>query len=571
MPADGARRASAHNAAGALADSVGMVRAARDAQARFESFRQLRLPQARGLDGQCDVQVGRFCYYYEEPAERPSGEPPEIRVARDTLLADLGRAAARVGGDGWIAGQRIRYLLEAGRASDAVAVAAACRSAEAGWCSSLAGLALHAAGAIAAAESAFAAAVRALPDDRRCAWLDLSPVLDYKLRAQNRRAKCGERPALNERLWWLARPFFSTDANDLRTEHFARLTMARLYDSGRTPYHPNWGSDSREVLVRYGWPTLWSRDHLAEGRTSGSGTPRVIGYEPSPSYYFFPSADAAEQPTDAEGSDWDLRAPAARSRYAPPYAKRVTGVEFQSALFRRGDSTLAVAAYDLLAPTGRRRGETPPTGAAHVALVLARDEHTAPVVARQVAAPARGTLSATAPWRPVLVGVEALASHGSWGARGRSGAGSPGAENAPLAVSDILLLEAGGEPAPSLTEALPRARPSLRVRRGETIGLFWEVYGLAGHTEEVTVTLAVTRERVSWGRRRAEALRLVRRPSPVRLRWAVRPDDPRQAVGAGGVTLGLAGLSPGPHRVELSVRTAAGESAVAVRRITIER
>jgi hypothetical protein len=87
----------------------------------------------------------------------------------------------------------------------------------------------------------------------------------------------------------------------------------------------------------------------------------------------------------------------------------------------------------------------------------------------------------------------------------------------------------------------------------------------------VTVTLAVTRERVSWRRRGAEALRLVRRPSPVRLRWAVRPDDPRHAVGAGGVTLGLAGLSPGVHRVEVSVRTAAGESAVAVRRVRVER
>jgi len=42
-------------------------------------------------------------------------------------------------------------------------------------------------------------------------------------------------------------------------------------------------------------------------------------------------------------------------------------------------------------------------------------------------------------------------------------------------------------------------------------------------------------------------------------------------VGTGGVTLGVAELSPGTYAIEVTLRTPAGDSARAVRRVVIER
>ena len=63
-----------------------------------------------------------------------------------------------------------------------------------------------------------------------------------------------------DRLWKVSQPLWSVRGNDLRTEHFARLTMAELLRTSRYPHDMPWGDDSKELLVRYGWETGWSRD-----------------------------------------------------------------------------------------------------------------------------------------------------------------------------------------------------------------------------------------------------------------------------------------------------------------------
>ena len=554
----------------ARADSLSELRHARDAQERFERLRQMHLPQTHRVAVRCDVRVGRYCYGYDESDELPPDEPPRIRSAREALLAELARRAERIPGDAWLAGQRVRYLVEAGRAAEAVAVADGCRSDEPGWCASLAGLALHAGGQTLRADSAFAAALGAMADDERCEWSDMSPLLAGELHRRYRATACRDRAALEERIWWLARPFLASAGNELRTEHYARLTTARLYDQARNPYNPSWGRDAREVLVRYGSPAGWSRDRFAESHVSGGAGPRITGYEPSPSYYFFPALRAVEAPENAEPDDWSLRDPMARARYALPETRRLADVESQVALFRRGDSTLAAVAYAITARQ-EARVATFAGAAAEVALALARDERTPPVIARTPGGATRGTLTAVAPWRPTLVAVEATSADGRGAARDRRGTGAASPASASgVALSDVLLLDGAAEPPGTLADALPRALPSVRLRRPLTVGLFWEVYGLAGRTEAVSVSLAVNRERASWKRRWGESLRLARRPAPVRLRWDARPDDPRQ-VGTGGVTLGVAELSPGTYAIEVTLRTPAGDSARAVRRVVIER
>src|SRR5918995_180148 len=58
---------------------------------------------------------------------------------------------------------------------------------------------------------------------------------------------------------WLADPLYSLPGNDLRTEHYARHTMALLLQDASNPYGIVWGDDMRELLIRFGWPAHWAR------------------------------------------------------------------------------------------------------------------------------------------------------------------------------------------------------------------------------------------------------------------------------------------------------------------------
>ena len=82
--------------------------------------------------------VGRFCFWFEEdPGWHPAPEPPAIGRARAALVGTLDSLSALRPGDEWIAGQRIRYRVEAGDTTRAIAAARACRAA-AWWCAALA-------------------------------------------------------------------------------------------------------------------------------------------------------------------------------------------------------------------------------------------------------------------------------------------------------------------------------------------------------------------------------------------------------------------------------------------------
>jgi hypothetical protein len=96
------------------------------AQIRFEQVRRYNLPMEFSSVGSvCDARVGRFCQWNEEDPKTPK-EPDRIRNARANLLAALDSAAARSPADDWIAGQRIRYLVEAGRDTAAWRAAQTC-------------------------------------------------------------------------------------------------------------------------------------------------------------------------------------------------------------------------------------------------------------------------------------------------------------------------------------------------------------------------------------------------------------------------------------------------------------
>src|SRR6185436_207346 len=180
--------------------------------------------------------------------------------ARATLVAALDRAAAATPGDAWIAGQRVRYLVQSGRLADAARAARECR-AERWWCLALAGYALHFARDYTAAASAFAAAADAMPPAERRAWDELTPaVTDMDAKAL-RRMDPAARAAAVRRLWWLADPFWTDVGNDRLTEHYARLVADRFEERARSSEGVFWSDDLSEILVRWGQPTGWERLH----------------------------------------------------------------------------------------------------------------------------------------------------------------------------------------------------------------------------------------------------------------------------------------------------------------------
>jgi hypothetical protein len=520
---------------------------ARDAQARFERARMYLLPPGFAQSaGRCDARVGRFCYWSDGAGADLPREPPAIATERERLLAVLDTVAAALPGDGWVAGQRVRYLLESGRARAATDAAHACHAAS-WWCAALEGLAEHVAGEYERAERSFDAALREMPDVERCRWTDLSDLLEGPLRRRYRRLTCRERRGFDAQVWWLAQPLWSSRGNDRRTEHFARVTMARLLEHARSPYGL-WDDDVRELIVRYGWPAAWDRDDR-----DGTHDPVYIGHEPEPSFHFLPDAGAFDGTAQADERG-SLDSPEARERYAPPYAARFALLEPAFAVFRRGDSTLVVASWNVSGDTAFRHPDA--------ALVLERDPRTPPAVARRATAGLEGTLAAQAPWAPSVLSLELRDPARRVAARVRDAVPDAGAG----AVSGIVLFEPGNSLPEDLPAALARVHPG-RVRRGGRIGLFWEVYGLAPG-EDASTAVSVTPDHTSWLRRLAAAVGLAARQGGVRVAWR-EAAGPQRGRTARALVLDLKGLAPGRYRIAVAASVPGRPTATATRTLEV--
>jgi len=533
-------------------DSQALLRAARRAQEEFELTRRWHLPAAPSAS-RCDELVGRFCYWHGDDRDQPPPEPERTGRARDALLDKLDSLAALLPGDAWIAGQRVRYLVESGRTADAVRAAEACRTAG-WWCWALGGLALHAAGEYAAADSAFDAALALMPAEERCQWSDLSSLLDGDLRKRYRALPCAERDRLGARLWWLARPLLSQTGNDRRSEHFARLMVVRLMREARTAYGLSWGGDLTEITLRYGWPRWWTQ---APPRATGLLVdPIIAGHETTPGFHFLPAARAVLDPAAAREADFAPQAPHPRELYAPRYATAFITPPHQSAVFRRGDTALVVAAYDLAADTLFVGGSLA------AALVLARDERSPALVARRDDAPARGVLLAAAPWGPLVLSLEVTTANPRHVARARYG-WRPAPVGSRVSLSDLLLFDPPPDSLPATLEsAALRARGSGIVPSDRPLGLYWELYGLTAGGEMVTTAVSVIPLKKSFlGLGRSKG---------VRLEWQDVPERV-DGIGARALTVDVSGLSPGRYRVVLSVKAEDEPAVAASREIVVSK
>lgn len=516
------------------------LRRAHEAQRDFERRRRANLPyEFDQRSGPCDVRVGRLCYWYHPSPDRPP-EPEAIGRARERLLRELAAAGSKLPGDDWILGQRVRYLVEDGRADLAVALSHTC-GATRWWCAALEGFARHARGDYEGADQAFARALSGMEESQRCAWTDLSPLLEDA--GEYRKLRCAERVTRGRRIWWLADPLYSLPGNDLRTEHYARHTLALLLEDASNPYGLVWGKDLRELLIRFGWPTHWSRSFPRAGSLE---SPSVTGHEADPAFWFFPRPVLTDPWSDVTEVRWELTMERPPARHAPPYATalvQIAGVQF--ARFRRGDTTLTVAALDLSADSGFA------SGSIDARLALARDPGT-PVEVGHASLPGSfGLVAVRSSWRPAVLSLETMkADTGPIGRRRVMLPPDPA--GLPPVLSDILLVDPTRDLPTSLDEAVGAALRPAQVRVGQRVGLYWEMYEVPDSLVEVavTVTKARSRYKAPYPVGRPECPRRV--ASLVTVRWQEAPDSRPRGV-ARSIVLDLRRLSRGRYLVAIQI------------------
>lgn len=566
------------------------VREARSAQRTFEFTRRMRLPppDARSdapryyYGGVCPVRIGRMCWFDDGDNSAPPPEPAGIRAARDRLLEQLARAAAADSVNEWVAGQRVRYLLEARRPDSALAVTRACSAVGAStvtlWCLGLRGTVLHATHQAAAAAAAFDSADALRTPAERCQWYDVSPWLESGEARAYRRLACGspERARWESRFWRLAQPFWILDGNDLRNEWNARRVMGRVYAAGANAYGMSWGPDLAELDLRYGPPIGYSRrrDGAALSMYAPDAGADVTGHEPGPSYDWLPRertllperVGVADVPDGA----WQLHRSvdeAPQMRYAPGYAGGGVGAPtHQLARFRHGDTALVVGAYDAARDSLWSDGRTPPRISA--ALFVVDDSGRAAGVARRDSAGRAGTLVARVPavgagdpslGRRYLYGLEILQHDSVHTPDGRHVLGRALRARAPMPplaadaeLSDLLVLRRSPGPTPKFGEAVDSAAGSVAVRRGGAMGVYWEQYGAApgGAVAPDTIVIAATRLTRSFRERVAGALHLggTGPDRPIALRFA----DPGGAGPGRAIGLTWPDATAGDYRLEVT-------------------
>lgn len=537
-------------------DSASVLARSRSAQAGFERFRYLRLPrthQSAG-GGECHEIIGRFCFWFDPEPNYPPPEAPAIGERRRELLQRLGEAAAALPGDAWIAGQRVRYLVEAGEDDAAVGAARACR-AQRWWCAALEGYALHEAQRFPEAHAAFGTALAAMPAEEREQWTDVSGLLPPEDQREYRRAAPEERARLARRLWWLGDPLWSDEGNDRLTEHYARWTMHVIQQRARQVDRLAWRDDMREIVVRYGWFTAWERYTPLFYGSSGEG---MVAYNDPRTWEWLVPLSAAREPRTLRGDEWPLlEGTPTATRYAPEYAARVMTLPHQVAVFPRPGGALLVAGYAL--PADSFPAE-PRVRAA--AVVMADADGTRAVSPWQPTA-ATGALRVSLPASPAVLSLEVREDSTRTLARHRQGV----EWDADARVSDLLLLAHPEARPETLDDAARIARGSAQLQPGERVGVFWEMYGLPAD-DSVTIRLGMVAPQAGWARRQLEAIGIARGTRPVRMGW--REATEGGAIAARSVTVGIpADVRPGEYTLEVSVSAPGRPTAVARRTITV--
>ena len=598
---------AAQDRGGADPDSVSLLEQAKEAQARFERFREDRIPpELGGFGGGCDEIVGRFCLRFESGEDESEWsvpeEPVEFGMARVRVLRELREIHDQIPRDSWILGQRVFYMGEVGDWQGAENLIRRCGGGN-WWCTSLLGFVRHAQGDWNTAADLFALAVDQMPGGEE--FLSLGLLLDPD--ALDVYESASDRTAAEERLWLLSDPLYLVNGNDRMTEQFARAVLVRMRREAVNPYGVEWGDDVEELTLRYGAEKAWERRRaLPNGQLQD--TRSIVGRHHPKSQEFLPPDEALEDPAQVAPGDWTLEQRRPWTGYAPPYAPDLNALETQVARFRRGDSLLVAGAFapeeenvetdsrrqtrnprivDLRGQRNQDRGdqqartnpfgrppeepqpflveEPEPEGPVRSGLFLIDTENG---TTHQVLGEGpRGAFQLQVPNGRYVVGIEAFSADAKEAWRDRHGLWQDPIVPGLAAVSDLLILEGGGEIPTSLDEALPTALPAVRIRAGEAFKAAWELYGLA-IGESATVRIGVDQGGQGLLRRLGQFLRVLEPDSPVVMTYEDAGPDVLGTVFR-AVQLNLPDLEPGEYTMTVEIELAGREPMVIARPIVI--
>ncbi|MBR9989635.1 MAG: hypothetical protein KFH98_07770 [Gemmatimonadetes bacterium] len=353
---------------GALpADSVEALRErALRAEARFERLsRQLApLSWSNFTGSDCDEIVGRFCLRFDSTGVRPPAldhEAARVVDARREAVETLRRYFSAAPGDRSAAGPLVRLLIRDGRAGEGASAAGAYAvlSGDTAWGELLQGLAWHWAGDGTRAERHFIAALGALSDEERRAWLDPAWLLDPGERRIVRGLGAQERAEYERKLWLVMDPFWYTPANERWNEHMGRNVEARLLaDVPVVAGMLRWGRDLDELTIRYGTPVRKARQRGSD--MAGGG---MVEYWDTAQRTYAPARLTRGLPYPPDpGERPILYAARARSGYTMHGVDRVLEPAHQVTRFLRGDTVLlrvdAAMQYTAGATAGAERTGT---------------------------------------------------------------------------------------------------------------------------------------------------------------------------------------------------------------------
>lgn len=528
----------------------------------------------------------------------------KARALRDTLLRQLGEAAARYPGDRWIAGQRVRFLVDNLNFAEALRVAASC-GADA-WCAALEGLAHAYAGDVIRAERAFvrSASRTSAPAGAACADTSARPLLPQSVRLRLLDQPCDEWAVTAGRMWWLSQPLWQRPGNVRFVEHYARRTMLALRTVTEEDERYNWrktaaGDALQEVVMRFGWPThtWWGgwevdnflADYASRLRNQAESPYTVKEYAPD-RVTLIPDFRAIESPYDAHDEHWQWERPdgvvpdrwtPAEHMQLPIQLARLP--EGQSIVLRRDSALLYGHVVD-----DPVKNLDPTVAAPLRAYLMASSSPAQRQTLADTLLPFGVSLRLTAelPAEPTVLSIEVPNRTSNEPAhRRRFGVRPPPSlsQMAPgdVAVSDpafVLQPAYGASPVPDPDSAIARLAGSVQLPRDVPLALYWESYGFAvGDT--VDVQLRILRDDGSAVRSIGAFFGVVSaQRDSVSIRWR-EPDPGRNArtiaamrpTVARAVTVDIRSLAPGNYVFSVEMQRPGGAAARGERRVEIVR
>jgi hypothetical protein len=532
----------------------------------------------------CDEIVGRFCLSYESGngGRRPdTAVAGKIISARQQAVEMLRHAFAALPGELTTAGPLLRYLVEDGRAEEAVAAARtfAWASGDSAWGAFLVGYALHAAVQDSVAETYFASGLNQLPEEERRRIEDVAYLLEHRERSAYEKLSDPERRVYEEALWRLADPLYLTPGNERYAEHLARHVWSRLLsEAPKVQRMYRWGKDLEQLTVRYGVPT--SRERLLGDIFSVNRQESMVEYYDPEQLAYLPETLRTRglPPTPPPGSSWALENERARSGYRPATIRRLRPLDHQVSRFPAGAATVLRIDASIVLDSVAAGADSARTGF----FILDQDYREIMAtrgstgIRRDTAALTFETTQAAGLY---VYSVELLEDSSQFAARARYAVELPEPRPGSLALSDPVVAVPFGTAPPPLNRHDGRLRPhsSLILAVDDTIGLYAEAHHLRPDGDNLT------HFRVELKMGAAES------PSLIARAWgwvgrkigvAKPKETPRLAwegVAVGGepailaVDLPLAGLKPGLYAIDLEITDSMNaESASTTRLIRIQ-